>query len=75
VADEGVKHALVADRAGWCFTTPHFDGYAAVLVDLDAAPLDELAELVEEAWLLRAPKRVAAAWLAARGGPDARPAP
>jgi hypothetical protein len=71
VADEGVKHALVADRAGWCFTTPHFDGYAAVLVDLDAAPLDELTELVEEAWLLRAPRRTASAWLASRESPGA----
>lgn len=71
VADEGVKHALVSDRAAWCFTTPHFDGYAVVLVDLDAAPADELVELVEEAWLLRAPKKVAAAWLASRGSTDA----
>ena len=65
VADEGVKRALVADR-DWCFTTPHFDGYAMVLVALDAAPADELAELVEEAWVVRAPKRLAARWLGER---------
>jgi hypothetical protein len=64
VADEGVKQALVAAQPATYFTTPHFDGYPAVLVRLDAIGVDELAELVEEAWLLRAPKRVAAAYLA-----------
>jgi len=66
VADEGAKHALVASQSSYCFTTPHFDGYAAVLVQLDHVPLDELTELIEESWLLRAPKRLAASWLAAR---------
>ncbi|EXG81602.1 MmcQ/YjbR family DNA-binding protein [Cryptosporangium arvum] len=60
VADEGVKAALIADDPDVCFTIPHFDGYAAVLVRLDRIPLDELTELITEAWLLRAPKRLAA---------------
>ncbi|MFC5141616.1 MmcQ/YjbR family DNA-binding protein [Actinomycetospora rhizophila] len=64
VADEGVKHALIADDPAIYFTTPHFDGYAAVLVRLERLGADELRELVEEAWLQRAPKTVAAAWLA-----------
>ncbi|HVK23519.1 MAG TPA: MmcQ/YjbR family DNA-binding protein [Actinokineospora sp.] len=64
VADEGVKHALIADDPAVFFTTPHFDGYAAVLVELDEIDADELVELVTEAWLLKAPKRVAAAYLA-----------
>lgn len=63
VADVGVKEALVADDPDVYFTTPHFEGYAAVLVRLDAIPVDELAELIVEAWLLRAPKRVAQAYL------------
>ncbi|GAA4858088.1 MmcQ/YjbR family DNA-binding protein [Actinomycetospora straminea] len=67
VADEGVKHALVADDPDVYFTTPHFDGYPAVLVRLERIGVDELRELVEEAWLLRAPKTVARAWLADQG--------
>lgn len=68
VADEGVKHALIADRPDFYFTTPHFDGYAAVLVRLAAIDDDELAELITEAWLARAPKRLAASFLAERDG-------
>jgi hypothetical protein len=58
VADEGVKFALIADEPGVYFTTPHFDGYPAVLVKL--AEIDELGlrELITEAWLTRAPKRL-----------------
>ncbi|SDC37955.1 hypothetical protein SAMN05660690_1186 [Geodermatophilus telluris] len=67
VADEGVKHALVADDPAVYLTTPHFDGYAAVLVRLDAVDVDELAELVTEAWLARAPRRLAQQHLADRG--------
>ena len=61
------------------FTTPHFDGYAAVLVRIpDLARLDreELRETVVEAWLTRAQKRVAKAWLAEHDvdyGPVAAP--
>jgi hypothetical protein len=66
VADEGVKELLLADDRGLFFTTPHFDGYAAVLVripELAHMDRDELDELVVEAWLTRAQKRVAKAWL------------
>jgi hypothetical protein len=66
VADEGVKEALVADDPAVYFTIPHFDGYAAVLVRLDAIGVEELGEVITEAWLLRAPKRVAAAFLESR---------
>ncbi|AEA26552.1 hypothetical protein Psed_4395 [Pseudonocardia dioxanivorans CB1190] len=65
-ADVGVKEALVADDPAVYFTTPHFNGYPAVLVRLDLIALDELAELLEEAWLAQAPKRVAAAYLESR---------
>jgi len=57
------KEALLADDPGVFFTTPHFDGYPAVLVRLDRIPVDELEELVVEAWLDRAPKRAAKAFL------------
>jgi hypothetical protein len=67
VADLDVKDLMLADERGIFFTTPHFDGYAAVLVQIpDLARLDreELEDLVAEAWLTRAQKRVAKAWLA-----------
>src|SRR3954454_24929467 len=57
VADEGVKQALVADEPYVYFTTPHFDGYPAILVRLDRIDESALSELIEDAWLARAPKR------------------
>ena len=57
------KEALLADDPGVYFTTPHFDGYPAVLVRLGQIPVDELEELIVEAWLARAPKRLAKAYL------------
>jgi hypothetical protein len=62
------KEALLADEPGVYFTTPHFDGYPAVLVRLDAIAPAELEELLAEAWLCRAPKRLAQAFLDERGG-------
>ena len=53
------KEALLADAPEVYFTTPHFDGYAAVLVRLDRIAVEELNELIVEAWLCRAPKRLA----------------
>ena len=60
----GAKEALLADSPDLYFTTPHFDGYAAVLVRLERIGLPELSELVIEAWLARAPKRLAAQYVA-----------
>ncbi len=62
----GAKEALLADDPGVYFTTPHFDGYAAVLVRLDVIPSEELEELVVEAWLASAPKRVAKEFIDSR---------
>jgi hypothetical protein len=59
----GAKEALLADDPETYFTTPHFDGYPAVLVRLDVIAVDDLEELIVEAWLARAPKRVAKAYL------------
>jgi hypothetical protein len=58
VADEGVKFALIADDPELYFTTPHFDGYPAVLVKLAAIDERGLRELIVEAWLTQAPKRL-----------------
>ncbi|MEZ0068020.1 hypothetical protein ABIA32_004044 [Streptacidiphilus sp. MAP12-20] len=63
VADEGVKAALISGDPGVYFTTPHFDGYAAVLVRLDRIDAAQLRELITEAWLVRAPKRLAQQFL------------
>ncbi|HEU0335748.1 MAG TPA: hypothetical protein VFR43_04295 [Gaiellaceae bacterium] len=65
-----VKELLLADDRGVFFTTPHFRGYPAVLVripDLARLGRQELRDLVAEAWLTRAQKRVAKAWLAEQG--------
>ena len=73
VADLGVKELILADERGVFFTTPHFDGYPAVLVRIpDLARLDreELEDAVVEAWLTRAQKRVAKAWLAEQSHTD-----
>ena len=67
VADLGVKDALVGDASGAFFTTPHFDGYPTVLVRLDVIGTDELREVVLDAWLARAPRRLAQQWLAGNG--------
>ena len=73
VGDLGVKELLLSDARGVYFTTPHFDGYPAVLMripDLTRIDRDELLEIVAEAWLTRAQKRVANAWLAEHGLSD-----
>jgi hypothetical protein len=55
----GAKEALLADDPAVFFTTPHFDGYPAILIRLEQVAIDELEELVIDAWLARAPKRLA----------------
>ena len=73
VADLDVKELFLADDRGLFFTTPHFRGYPAVLVripQLKKMGRAELRDLVAEAWLTRAQKRVAKAWLAEHAEPD-----
>lgn len=60
------KAAILQSGPPW-FTTSHFDGYAAVLVrsrDLDQLTVDELTEVITDAWVAKAPKRLAANYLA-----------
>jgi hypothetical protein len=59
----GAKEALLADDPTVYFTTPHFDGYPAILVRLERIGLEDLRELIIEAWLARAPARLGKAWL------------
>ena len=65
----GAKEALIADDPEVFFTIPHFDGYAAVLILLERITLDVLEEVIVEAWLARAPKRLARAYAETRFGP------
>lgn len=58
------KEALLADRPDVYFTTPHFDGYPAVLVVLERIDLEELRGLIVDAWLARAPKQLADRYVA-----------
>jgi hypothetical protein len=66
VVDLGEREALLQGQPEAFFSTPHYDGYPYVLVRLDAVAPDELAELVEEAWRIRSPKRLVAEYDAAR---------
>ncbi|MGA9595647.1 MAG: hypothetical protein WBV06_05800 [Acidimicrobiia bacterium] len=71
VESEDDKRALVSDTATPFFTTEHFNGYPAVLVrgsNIGELGIDELAEVVADAWLARAPKRLATEWLAGHPG-------
>jgi hypothetical protein len=58
VEHEVAKQALLADDPEVFFTTPHFDGYPSVLVQLDRIGTDDLEEVIVEAWLARAPRRL-----------------
>jgi len=67
VPTEGDKLALVQDGSTPFFTTPHFDGHLSVLLRgsrVGEVTYDELAEVVQEAWLSRASPRRRATWLA-----------
>jgi hypothetical protein len=62
----GAKEALLADDSGLYFTTSHFNGYPAILVRLDRIGIEELQEIVTEAWLARAPRALVKAYLATK---------
>jgi hypothetical protein len=66
VPGEEAKAALLASEPEVYFTTAHFDGHPSVLVRLERIPRADLEEAIVEAWLSRAPKRVATAYLAER---------
>jgi hypothetical protein len=67
VADEEMKSMWLAERPNVFFTTDHFNGHPWILLripSLTEVDEEELSELVSDAWLTRAPKRLAAKWLA-----------
>jgi hypothetical protein len=59
VSDVGEKDAVLAAHPASFFTIPHFDGFAAVLVELDRAAVEEVREALEDGWLAQAPQRLA----------------
>lgn len=67
VADVGVRQALIGDDPAVFFTTPHFTDYPAVLVRLERISVAELDELIVDAWLVQAPKRLAKQYLETTG--------
>lgn len=74
VADLGEREALLQGQPDVFFTTPHYDGAPYVLVRLEAVDPAELGELIEEAWRVRAPAKVVAAWEGDRARGE-KPAP
>ena len=64
--DVAAKDELIAAMPDVFFTTPHFDGYPAVLARLGALEVSVLEELLVEIWRERAPKKAVKAWDAAR---------
>ncbi len=72
VPSEADKLALVQDESTPFFTTPHFDGHQSVLVRgsrIGELTVQELTEVVQDAWLCRASPRRAGAWLGANLAP------
>jgi hypothetical protein len=66
VLDLDDKEAVLAEGHRGFFTIPHFDGYAAVLIELRAAGRKPVRDAVVDAWLACAPERLAAPYLARR---------
>lgn len=67
VADLEEKEALLAAEPDVFFTIPHLDGYPAVLVRLAAIDVDELTEVITDAWIDRAPATLREPFLRERG--------
>jgi len=61
--DPDEKALLIESRTDRCFSTPHYEAHPILLVRMDRMEPHELAELVEDAWLLRAPKRLVDGYL------------
>ena len=69
VADLGEKEAVLAEQPEAFFTIPHFDGYSAVLIQLDVVAEPALRDAITDGWLALAPPQLAAEYLRQQGGP------
>jgi hypothetical protein len=75
VESEAEKQAMIQDERSPFFSTSHFDGHLSVLIRgsrIGELTLQELTEVVQDAWLCRASARRAATWLGAHGGEPAQ---
>ena len=63
--DREEKELILESNPGVYFTSPHYTGFPAVQIDVAAIERDELWERLEDAWLIQAPKKLAAAYVAA----------
>ena len=63
VEDLGEKEAVLAANPGGFFTIPHFDGYAAILIQLRVVPGKALREAITDGWLACAPHKLAREYL------------
>jgi hypothetical protein len=70
--DLEMKEVFLHSDPGIFFTTPHFDGYPAVLIRLDKITRAKLKDILVEAWLSRAAKRAIAAFLEKQERPRRR---
>ncbi len=70
-ADLAEKEAILASGSAAFFTIPHFNGYAAYLVQLDEVSEEELREALTDAWLAKAPRELAEEFLNKLSGTDA----
>ncbi len=61
--DRDEKHLLLDSNPDVYFSSPHYDGYPALQIRLERIERDELFERLEDAWLVQAPKRLAAEYL------------
>ena len=66
VADLGEKEAVLGAAPEGFFTIPHFDGFAAILLELDLVAGGDLEEAITDGWLAQAPPRLAEQWLRTR---------
>jgi len=62
--DRDEKQLILDANPSVYFTSPHYDGYPAVQIRVEAIEVEELRERLEDAWLIQAPKRLAAAYVA-----------
>jgi len=58
VPNQAEKEMLLATDSEKFFTEPHYNGFPAILVRLAAVDVDELAELIKDAWRIQAPKQL-----------------
>jgi len=64
------KEALLQSGDPAFYTTPHYDGYGAILVDLEKIDRPRLAEMLEESWYQKAPARLRKLYDGMRSSPD-----